>query len=321
MTVSPNYRQRQVQNTLQTVFLIGGMLALLAVLGYALGGIGWLFVFVVFATITMSLAPRIGIPMLFRFYRASPISPLNAPRLYRILVELSHRAELPRPPTLYYIPSHVHNAFAVGTGNDAAIGVTDAILRDFSTREVAGILAHEISHVRNRDTVVMGLADAISRFSTILSHIGLFFVVLNLPLILLGVTEISWLAVLLMISAPTIAALLQLGLSRTREYAADADGARLTGDPEALASALARLERIQGGNWERILLPGRRLPEPSLLRTHPPTEDRIRRLLELAPAPAMRSIPAREPESLFDALAGARSRPGSPGWHFFGNWY
>ena len=223
----------------------------------------------------------------------------------------------------------MHTAFAVGTGANAAIGMTDAMFRDFSTRELSGVMAHEISHIRNRDTLVMGLADAISRFTTFLSRLGLFFVFLNLPLILLGAARISWLAVLIMILSPTISALLQLGLSRTREFAADADGARLSGDPEGLASALTRLERIHGGAWERIILPGRRHPEPSLLRTHPATEERVERLMTLKKRADHGRIPERplragvrgrhspDLESLLSRYPGPRR----PGWHWFGTWY
>lgn len=328
MTDRATYQQHQLQNTIQTVVLIIGMLGLLTVLGLALGGIGWLLVFAVFAAITLCFSSRVGTRMLFRFYKATPISPRNGPQLYRILVELSRRAELDRTPTLYYIPSKMHTAFAVGTGANPAIGMTDAMFRDFSTREIAAIMAHEISHIRNRDTLVMGLADAISRFATFLSRLGLFFIFLNLPLIVLGSARISWLAVLIMILSPTISALLQLGLSRTREFAADADGARLSGDPEALASALARLERIHGGAWERIILPGRRHPEPSLLRTHPPTAERVERLLELKSGadspqilerPQLRTVVGQPSTlaSLFDQHPGPRR----PGWHWFGTWY
>jgi heat shock protein HtpX len=113
-----------------------------------------------------------------------------------------------------------------------------------------------------------------------------------------------------------VVSLLQLALSRAREYDADLDAAGLTGDPRGLASALARLERRQGRYWEEILLPGRRMPDPSLLRTHPPTAERIRRLLALLepaePAAAMPSavtIPIRRPA------------PAAPRWHWPGVWY
>ncbi|MAS14355.1 MAG: peptidase M48, partial [Nitratireductor sp.] len=111
--------------------------------------------------------------------------------------------------------------------------------------------------------------------------LGQFLLLLNLPLIFAGAVYVPWHIVALLIFAPTLMALVQLGLSRTREYDADRAAAELTGDPEGLMRALSKLERRVGRFWEEILLPGRRIPEPSLLRTHPSTESRIARLREL----------------------------------------
>jgi len=123
----------------------------------------------------------------------------------------------------------------------------------------------------------MGLADVLNRITGFMSTLGL----LGVPLMFGTGWNIPLLGLLLLIFAPTIGGLLQLALSRAREYDADLDGAALTGDPEGLASALALLERRQGAVWEGLVLPGSRIPDPSLLRTHPRTEDRIARLLAL----------------------------------------
>jgi heat shock protein HtpX len=139
--------------------------------------------------------------------------------------------------------------------------LTDGMIRTLSLRELSGVLAHEISHIRNGDLWLMGLADTVSRLTRMMSLFG---------------------QILLLVLAPTIGALLQLALSRTREYDADLGGALLTGDPMALAGALRKLERYGRGLWESLLMPGRRNPNPSLLRTHPPTEERIRRLAALS---------------------------------------
>ena len=120
-----------------------------------------------------------------------------------------------------------------------------------------------------------------SRLVSIASWLGQFLLLLNLPLIFAGAVYVPWHIVALLIFAPTLMALVQLGLSRTREYDADRAAAELTGDPEGLMRALSKLERRVGRFWEEIFLPGRRIPEPSLLRTHPSTESRIARLREL----------------------------------------
>jgi len=137
--------------------------------------------------------------------------------------------------------------------------------------------------VRNGDLSVMALADAMTRFTQVLSYLAVFLAIFNLPAWLLGDVDMPFLGLLLLYLAPSIGSLLQLALSRTREYDADMVGAELTGDPRGLASALDKLERYQGSFWEDLMfpVPMRRIPQPSLLRSHPPTEERIRRLLEL----------------------------------------
>ena len=143
------------------------------------------------------------------------------------------------------------------------------------------MLAHELSHIRNNDLWMMGLADAVSRLTRMLSWMGQLLLLINLPMLILGGDTFPWLLVLLLIGAPSLSFLLQLALSRTREYEADLDAATLTGNPRGLANALAKMERLRGGWLERLFLSGRRPREPAVFRTHPDTADRVRRLLEL----------------------------------------
>jgi heat shock protein HtpX len=215
------------------------------------------------------------------------------------------------------------NAFTVGNRADSAIALTDGLLRRLTMREITAVLAHEVSHVANNDMWVMGLADLVSRITSTLSLFGQMLVLINLPLLMLGGVTLPWLPLLLLVAAPTISALLQLALSRAREYDADLDGAQLTGDPAGLASALQKLERYQGGLLERVLLPGRRIPDPSLLRTHPHTEERVRRLLALAgqgppTLPPPMQIPADMNE---DARGRTEHSLRRPRWHWTGLWY
>ncbi|MBR9883667.1 MAG: M48 family metalloprotease, partial [Oceanospirillales bacterium] len=200
------------------------------------------------------------------------------PALDQVLEWLCERAGLETAPRLYLIPSRVMNAFSVGTRGRSAIALSDAMIRRLSLRELVGVLAHEVSHIRHNDLWVMGLADLFSRLTSLLSFVGQALLVLNLPLLLLGLVTINWWLILLLVIAPVVSALAQLALSRTREYAADLNAARLTGDPEGLAHALDVIEQAQGGWLEHILMPGRRVPEPSLLRTHPQTHERVERL-------------------------------------------
>lgn len=278
-----NARRHRLGNALQSVLLVAAMAGLLGLLGWVVAEIQGLIVAIVACLLVALLGPRISPRLVLRMYRAGVIRAQQAPRLYAILQELSRRAGLSRMPQLYYIPSPMLNAFAVGDRDNAAIAMTDGLLRNLDERELTGVLAHELSHVRHNDMWVMNLADIIGRMTVALSQFGLFMLFFGLPLVLLGAIDISLPMVLLLIFAPTLTALLQLALSRTREYDADLGAVELTGDLPGMIAALRKLERRQGGWMERIFMPGRRQPEPALLRTHPQTEERIARLRELAP--------------------------------------
>jgi heat shock protein HtpX len=162
------------------------------------------------------------------------------------------------------------------------VGITDGLLRTMSPRELAGILAHELSHLRFGDTHLMALGAVFSRMTAAMSQIGQLLLLLFLPAVLMGAPFISFAGLLVLIFAPLASTLLQLALSRSREFNADLGAVELTGDPTGMASALEKLERSQWGSWwMRIFLPYR-AAQPNVLRTHPATEERIRRLRQLA---------------------------------------
>lgn len=253
------------------------------------------------------LAPDLSRRMILSAYQAQRLTGRDAPGLVGALAELAHRAGLPRAPALYRVPSSLPNAFAMGTPEDSAICVTDGLLGLLDGRELAGVLAHEVGHIANRDLWIMGVADVMSRLVSLASWIGQFLLLLNLPLLMTGLVHVPWPVVALLIFAPTLMALVQLGLSRTREYDADRAAADLTGDPEGLILALGKLERRVGRFWEDIFLPGRRIPEPSLLRTHPPVESRIARLRALAPSRTL-SVPPMAGHAM-PALTSPQAQP------------
>jgi len=312
---------RKLRNLLHSLLLIGAMVALLCAVGFFVAGVEGLIFFGAFWLGTLLLAPRLSPAILLRFYRARPLSPSEAPVLFETLAELAHRAGLPCLPRLYYVPTRLANAFSMGTCDDAVIGITDGLLRTLNLRELTGVLAHEISHIANNDVRVMALADLISRATHLFSLMGQFFLILNLPLLLLHQGGIPWGAVLLLIFAPTVSALLQLALSRTREFDADLDAVRITGDPEGLSSALRKLDIAQQSFFRRILLPGLGEPEPSLLRTHPPTEERIRRLMELKERlPVWEGALAIEEPLWIDEIL-PPTELGPPSWRLTGLWH
>jgi heat shock protein HtpX len=174
------------------------------------------------------------------------------------------------------------NAFAAGQRSEAAIAVTDGLLRGLTGRQLTGVLAHEMSHIRSDDVRIMTLADTVGRLTHGVAYAGLALVVLGLPMLASG-SALPLLIAAVLMAIPTVVTLLQLALSRAREYDADLEAATLTGDPGGLASALQTLAKREGRIWERILVPHGRTPDPLLLRTHPPTDERVRRLLALSP--------------------------------------
>lgn len=313
------WRRHRWANRVQTILLV---LVLLGISGLAgsllLGSIG-LWIAVLASLIALVFEPTAAARLTLRLYHARLIDPFEAPGLWRVLRELAERAGLPAVPAPYYVPSRVCNAFTVGSAKNSAIAVTDGLLNQLSTRELVGVLAHETAHIAHGDLRVMGLADSVSRLTSLFALTGQILLLLALPWLLAGgeILEVNWLALLLLLLSPHLALLAQLGLSRVREFDADLKAAALTGDPEGLALALARIERASR-SWLSILLPGWGNPEPSWLRTHPATAERIRRLRALASSPARPGLwPAEKPEGGFIA------RPATiraPRWYVSGLW-
>ncbi len=273
---------RKLVNVFQSLLILGTMAALFAVIGLLVAGKLGLLVAIGLGTMIFLMSPRLSPAMVLRSYGARRLLAEEAPGLYRILGLIAERAGLPIIPDLYYVPSSIMNAFTVGRKDRAAIVLTDGLLRSMSREEMMGILAHEVSHIEHNDLWVMGLADAISRFTNIFSTVGFILLALYFPLMLLSGAAIPLWVIGVIFLAPYATVLLQLALSRTREYDADLNAVRLTGNPRGLAAALDKLEGYPIRLWDLIFMPGRRVPGPSVLRTHPHTRKRIVKLLELA---------------------------------------
>ena len=273
-------RRHKLRNLLHTWLLAGGGVLLLVATATALLGPDGVLWALVLGGISLLTATGVSPQMVLRMYGARPIHAAEFPQGWAVLHELAEKAGLPAVPRLHYVPSRVLNAFAVGRPDNAAVAVTDGLIRGLTLRQLRSVLAHEISHIRNGDLRVMALADVVSRMTGMMSAVGLFMLFLNLPYLAAERVPVPWAGILLLMAAPTLGSLLQLALSRAREYEADFDAAGLTGDPEGLASALMLLERRQGALWE-LAMPGVRIPDPSLLRSHPRTEARVARLMAL----------------------------------------
>lgn len=308
-------RSHNRRNAVHTALLIGGTGLLMGIMAYSVLGVAGLLGAAVFGAVGLASLSRVSPKMVLNLYKARPLAPDELPELHGIMRQLAKRADLPSIPQLYYVPSRMLNAFAVGTRQDAAIAVTDGLVRSMSLRQIAGILAHETAHISNGDLKVMGLADVLNRITSFMSALGL----IGVPIVFGTGVDIPYIGLFLLIFAPTIGGLLQLGLSRAREYDADLDGATLTGDPEGLALALAELEERQRGLWEGMFLPGSTVPQPSLLRTHPKTEDRIARLKALYPGmatPVVAAASSKPQPSFVPRVSNPRIR-----WHRFGIYF
>ncbi len=307
----------RLRNILHSLALVGGIALIMAVSAFILfgqPGVVWAFVMIL---VLVLVSPRLAPELIVRMYGGRRVHPEQGAPVLRIMAELARRADLPAVPHLYVIPSPIINAFATGTKSDALIAVTQGMLNRLTARELTGVLAHEMAHVRNNDLLTMSLADTMSRFTHFMAITAIMIFMITVPMAIMGGPPVPWLSIAVLYFAPAASSLLQLGLSRAREYDADLIGAQLSGDPEALAGALQKIEAYQGRILETIFMPGRNVPTPSLLRTHPPTKERVRRLLELrdlkpqpVEAPGIEAIPAY--------FSPSRLRPR---YHVTGLWY
>lgn len=278
-------------NFTQTALMLVAMTTLLALIGYILAGRQGLFITAFFMFAFMSFGRGASKAWMLRALNAVKLEPADAPAIHGMAEELARRAELPHAPEIYLLEADTMLGFSVGNGeDDSVIVLSGALLQGLSAREVASVLAHEISHIAAGDLTVMGLADLITRLTRTLSMLGVVLVIFNIPIAATGGVYLPWGALVLLILAPLLSLLLQMGLSRVREFEADHTAVDISGDPEALAQALEKLEFRQNGVLRHVYLPHAPGTVPSLLRSHPLTQERVLRILQhvpkMAPLPA-----------------------------------
>jgi heat shock protein HtpX len=300
-------------NVMKTGMLLAVLTALFMGVGYLVGGSGGAFVAFLVAAGMNLFSYWNADKLVLRMHRAHEVDARTAPELHALVTELAGRAGLPMPK-VYLIENDQPNAFATGRNpRNAAVAATTGLLRQLSREEVAGVMAHELAHVKNRDTLTMTIAATIAGAIAMLANFAFFFGGNRdngNPLGIVGV-------ILAAITAPFAAMLIQMAISRTREYSADRDGAAICGNPLWLASALQKIAHAAGRvpmmSAERnpataplfIINPltGERMD--NLFSTHPATENRVAALRELA-----RSGGTAPPTARSGAAAVAAAGPG-----------
>ena len=271
-------------NTFKTAFLLTALTLLLMFLGRIFGGENGMLLALVFAAVMNFVSYFFSDKIALAMYRAQPVTREQLPRAYSIVERLTQKIGIPMPK-IYVIPTDSPNAFATGRNpNHASVAVTQGILSLLNDEELEGVLAHELGHVRNRDILISSIAATIAGAITFMSRFGIFFGGGGRD----DRREGGGIGALLMlVLAPLAAMLIQLAVSRSREYQADETGAHFTGNPYALASALAKLDAyskrlpLQATPSTAhlfIVQPFLGMSLMSLFQTHPPIAKRIERL-------------------------------------------
>jgi heat shock protein HtpX len=295
-----NLASYKAGNNIKTFIFVAALTGLLLVIGYLVGGASGLIVFAAIAVVFNFAMYWFSGPIALKMSRAVPVSPQEEPELHQMIARLAERAGVPKP-AVYITPAEQPNAFATGRNpKHAAIAVTAGIQRALGPRELEGVLAHEMAHIANRDILIASIAamvaGAISAIANFLQFSLLFGGDDDNPLGLIGTLAT-------IILAPLAAAIIQMAISRQREYVADATGAEYLGDPNPLADALETLHRTA----QAIPMKVNPAAEPlyivnplqanargrgggglmKLFSTHPPMEERIARLRRMAGASSL----------------------------------
>jgi heat shock protein HtpX len=282
-------------NSIQCAVLLTALFGGLCLTAWSLAGLAGLAIGLLTAAVVLIFDPKVPGFSVLDLYGAEKHGSETS-QISSLIDVLSYRAGLVERPDLYVIPSLTLIAFSVATKARPAIAITEGLLRRLTLRETAGIIAHEIAHIRNGDLKVFRFSDWLARLSPLMAIAGLCLALANLIAVSVDEQVAPWGAVAVLYFAPALTSLLLMTLSHAREEDADAQAADLTGDPMALASALQHMESSSGSLSDDFRLPvaGRRVPYPSLLRAHTPHKTRIARLLShpsaLAPAQAFEPL-------------------------------
>lgn len=279
------------KNSLRTVFLMTLVAVLFMFVGQVLGGSTGLIIAFIFAMAMNFFSYWKSDKLVLKMYKAEPVDRSSHPQLYGMVEELTRRADLPMP-AVYIIPQQQPNAFATGRNpENAAVAVTQGIMKVLNDDELRGVIAHELAHIKNRDILTQTIVTTVVSALTMLAQFAYF-----IPLGGSDRGSNPLVALIVLITAPIAAAMLQAAISRTREYEADRVGAEISGAPQYLASALQRIEKaaeqipMRGVSESAMRSTSHMFPvNPfkgssfmSLFSTHPDTEERVEKLQHMA---------------------------------------
>jgi heat shock protein HtpX len=280
-----------LDNWFKTTVLMAGIVVLFATVGMLLGGKSGMLIALIFAGAMNIYAYWFSDQAVLKMYNAQPVDATSAPEFYGMIAELAQRAGLPMP-AVYIIDEAQPNAFATGRDPEhAAVAATTGIIRMLSPRELRGVMAHELTHVKNRDTLISTISATMAGAISAIAQFGMLFGGGSNSQGERNVHPVV--AILIMLLAPIAAMLIQMAISRAREFSADAGGAAISGDPEALATALQKIEAYAHGTpmetaelhpetaQMMIINPLTGAGVQGLFRTHPATEERVARLMAL----------------------------------------
>lgn len=267
-----------------------------------------MFFIMILLAFILTIGPRISPNVILKMHKARPLAPYQAGDMFHLTQLFAKRAGLSYTPQLFWIPSGGMNAFAIKLNkHQHGIALTAGLLSKLHPHELAAVIAHELSHIRNKDTAVMQFAAVVSHLTASLAGFAKILLVFNLVLVIVTGTMLNWFPLVLMAMAPIASTMLHLALSRTREFNADLGAAALTGDPQALASALKKLDVQEQNLLQRLFLRPRH--QSDWLKTHPASSERIKRLH------ALRAQPAVHQSNMFWPYSQQNTRPEPSRFH------
>jgi len=282
-------------NLMKTAILMAAITALFMAIGSLLGGRQGMLLALIIALGMNFFSYWFSDALVLKMYNAKQVDETSAPQFYRMIQELARNAQLPMPK-VYLIEEDAPNAFATGRNPEhAAVAATTGILRVLTERELRGVMAHELAHVRHRDILISTISATMAGAISMLANFAMFFGGRDSE----GRSTNPIVGILVMILAPIAASLIQMAISRAREFEADRGGAEISGDPRALASALQKIHQYAHGGIP--MAAAERHPETAqmmimnplsagglrgMFSTHPSTEERVERLLAMAPVAA-----------------------------------